>query len=570
VIAIQLLLVVVGAIAVTAIANRRGLQSSLVVVILAAGVSFIPGLPRFELSPDLILGVVLPPLLYSAALNFSFVSFARNLRPILSLGVGMVVVSTLVTGVVGTWVVPGLAIAPALVLGAVTAPPDAVAALAVGRRLGLPKQLMAILTGESLVNDAAALTIFSLAVAAVAGTQTVFRNPLLLFAYSAVAGVLIGLLLGVVVHWIRLRLRDSGLETALGLLVPFAAYLLAEEMHASGVLAVVMAGFSLGHNDADAGFATRLQGRQVWQSLDVLLEAFVFAYMGLQCRFVFAGLSLTGTSWPRFTLAAVLVLLTVLLVRPVWVFITYGQHMLRWRLLSRLVERPKFAEKMRRTRNRPRLGADRNRERRPLPEQLPWRYVVVISWAAMRGVVTLAAAAGVPALTASGQPFPGRDVIQALAFVIAVGTLLAQGPTLPPLIRLLRISAPAEQRRAIEAGQRAREISMAAAKDALRSIIADPPEGTNPAVLDRFHQQISTALAERAAAEAAAEAVEDSAAGAGPGSRDTLRVVRQNMLAAQRRALVQARDAGELDDETTRGELERLDYEEAAAATTTD
>lgn len=150
----QLLLVVVGAIAVTAVANRRGLQASIVVVVLASAVSFVPGLPRFELEPDLILSVVLPPLLYSAALDFSVYSLARNLRPILSLGVGMVVVSTLVTGVVANWVVPGLGLVSALVLGAVVAPPDAVSAVAIGRKLGLPKRLMTILTGESLVNDA--------------------------------------------------------------------------------------------------------------------------------------------------------------------------------------------------------------------------------------------------------------------------------------------------------------------------------------------------------------------------------------------------------------------------------
>ena len=283
----QLLLVVVGAIAVAAIAHRKGLEPSIVVVMLASLVSFIPGLPRFELQPDLILGVVIPPLLYSAALDFSFASFARNIRPILALGVGMVLVSTFATGLVAWWVVPSLAFTPALVLGAVVAPPDAVAALAVGRRLGLPKRLMAILTGESLVNDASALTVFSLTVAAVTGGHTTFSNPFLLFGYDVVGGCVIGLLLGIVVHWIRLRLRDSGFETALGLAVPFAAYLLAEQIHASGVLAVVMAGFSLGHNNASVGFETRLQDRQVWQSLDTLLETFVFAYMGLRCRFIF-------------------------------------------------------------------------------------------------------------------------------------------------------------------------------------------------------------------------------------------------------------------------------------------
>jgi CPA1 family monovalent cation:H+ antiporter len=518
--AIQLLLVVVGAIAVTAIAHRRGMQPSLVVVVLAAAVSFVPGLPRFELDPELILSVVLPPLLYSAALNFSFASFARNVRPIFALGVGMVVVSTLVTGVVAWWVVPGLTLVPALVLGAVVAPPDAVAGLAVGRRLGLPKRLMAILTGESLVNDAAALTIFTLTVAAVTGEHTIFANPLALFGYAAAVGVATGLVLGLVVHWIRMRLRESGLETALGLVVPFAAYLLAEELHASGVLAVVMAGFVLGHKNTNAGFETRLQGRQVWSSVDVLLEAFVFAYMGLQCRFVFA--DLRDESWVEFTLAAAAVLVVVLVVRPLWVFVFYGRHTLVRKL----------------------------RKQGPLP----WKYFVVISWMGMRGVVTLAAAAGVPASV------PGRESIQALAFVVAVGTLLIQGPTLPWLIRKLGIEAPHEQEQEAEATRQAKELSREAAKQAMVDFYRQPPAGVDQAALDQLKSHFMAAMeARRTADNELDEAV-------APRFRETAKVMRQNVLAAQRQALAQARDDGRLDDEVVRRELERLDYEEAAAS----
>ncbi|MEU3270515.1 Na+/H+ antiporter [Saccharomonospora sp. NPDC006951] len=536
----QLLLVVVCAITVTAIANRRGLQPSLVVVVLASAISFIPDLPRFALPADLILGVVLPPLLYSAALNLSVVSFARNLKPILTLGVGLVVVSTLATGLVAWWVVPGLALAPALVLGAVVAPPDAVAALAVGRRLGLPKRLMAILTGESLVNDAAALTIYTLTVAAVTGNHALFDdNPLLLFGYAAAVGSLIGYALGVLVHWLRQRLRDSGLETALGLLVPFAAYLLAEEVHASGVLAVVIAGFTLGHRDTQAGFGTRLQARQVWASLDALLEAFVFAYMGLQCKFVFADLA-GEISWQVFTLSALAVLGTVLLIRPVWVFLAFGQN----RLLRGWLDRR-------------RQGVARPRT--------SWRYMTVISWSGMRGVVTMAAAAGVPAITASGDAFPGREVIVALAFVVAVGTLLIQGPTLPPLIRALRISAPREQEEEAEATRTARMIERTAAEQRLRSIESDPPEGADPAVLAKLDRRLAAAIgAHRAADDRDADADRDAARMLG--ARETMVAVRRAILAAQREALARAQRTGQLDDETVRRELERLDYEEAAAA----
>lgn len=540
----QLLLVVVGAIAVTAVANRRGLQPSIVVVVLASAVSFVPGLPRFELEPDLILSVVLPPLLYSAALDFSVHSLARNLRPILSLGVGMVVVSTLVTGVVANWVVPGLGLVSALVLGAVVAPPDAVSAVAIGRKLGLPKRLMTILTGESLVNDATALTIFTLAVAAATGSHPFIGNALLLFVYSAVVGVGVGVALAAGVHWTRQRLGESGLETALGLVVPFAAFLFAEELHASGVLAVVAAGFWLGHHDADAGFETRLQGRQVWRSLDTLLEAFVFAYMGLQCRFVFADLGLADGEWARFALSAVVVLLTVLLIRPFWVFLTYGQRVLRRRYL--------------------RLPWRRRRRRPRTHQPLPRAQLTVLSWSGMRGVVTLAAAAGVPAVTASGEPFPGRSTIQALAFVVAVGSLLIQAPTLPVLVRRMDIDDDAEREEESEEVRRARRIARAAAEQTLRDLLDHPPPGADPVVLTTMRDRFAAAMRARHSADALDAEVEE--AEHAPAVRETMLAVRREILAAQRLALTAARDAGELDDEIMRRELERLDYEEAAAA----
>jgi monovalent cation/hydrogen antiporter len=565
---IQLLLVIVGAIAVTAVAQRRGLQPALVVVLIAAAVSFVPGLPRFELPPGLILSVVVPPLLYSAALDFSFVSFTKGLRPILSLGVGMVVVSTLVTGVVATWAVPGLTLVSALVLGAVVAPPDAVTALAIGRQLGLPRRLMAILTGESLVNDAAALTIFSLTVAAATGTHTVLSNPVLLFGYAAAVGILLGLCVAVVVQQIRLRLRDSGLETALSLLAPFVAYLAAEQLHASGVLAVVAAGFWLGHHDADANFATRLQGRQFWNTAGVLLEAFVFAYMGLQCRFVFEDLAQSGMPAATFALAAAAVFAVVLLIRPVWVFLTYGNQLLWSRALRRLAALPRFARK----------AADRSKRLRGKgipepdpPQQVAWGNLVVVSWTGMRGVITLAAAAGIPVLAVGGAAFPGRAAIQALAFVITVGTILLQGLTLPPLVRALGISAPeAEQRARAHELRRAREISRAATREVLTAARKDPPPGANPAVVEYVVDRTKAAVDARRELDAreTADAEEDAAT---PSTtwlsvEETTRALRRDMYAAQRTALVEARNAGELDDEVMRGELEHLDYEEAATA----
>jgi NhaP-type Na+/H+ or K+/H+ antiporter len=204
---IGLLLVVIGAVA-AAVARRWRLPAALVVVALASAVSFLPGLPRLELAPESILAVVLPPLLYSATLDTSFVSFRRDLWPIAALGVGLVVFSAFTVGLFASWVVPGLTLGGAFILGAVLAPSDAVAASAFGRKLRLPSRLMTIMTGESLVNDAVALIIFQVAVAAVADTKSFIGQPVLMLLYSATLGVGVGLLTARAVHWIRPRLHD--------------------------------------------------------------------------------------------------------------------------------------------------------------------------------------------------------------------------------------------------------------------------------------------------------------------------------------------------------------------------
>ena len=539
---VQLLLVIIIAIAVTGLANRRGLQAPLVVVTVGLAASFIPGLPRLELPPEIILGIVLPPLLYSTALEFSFPSFLRNLAPILRLGVGLVVVTAFVVGGVASWVVPGLGFGTALVLGAVVAPPDAVTAVAIGRKLGVPKRVMTILTGESLVNDAAALTLFSVAVAGITGSPTALENPVLFFLYSAVVGILVGLLLGILALWIRRHLQDPGLETVLGLIVPFAAYLLAEELHASGVLAVVLAGFSLGHNSAGAGYATRLQERHVWRSLDVLLEAFVFAYMGLQLRFVIEDVVDPGEPLGRLFGASLPVLLVVLAIRPIWVFLVFSSRL--------LVRRVKVSD-------------------RPLPEATStWKHNALISWTGMRGVVTLAAASGVPLTTQNGDPFPGRASIQFVAFVVAVGTLLIQGATLPTLVRRLAISTAAEEEVERTERRRAREISRQAAHQAATDLLADPPPGVDPAVLSTIAERLREAQEARAAYAPGGpddDQVEREAANKALARAITL--LRKRMLSAQRTALIAQRDDGTLDDEVLRDLLEQLDYEQAATST---
>lgn len=531
-----LLLVVIAAVAVAGFAKRLDLQVPLVLVTVGSIASFVPGVPHVELAPNLILGVVLPPLLYSAALDFSFVSFRKNLRHILRLGVVMVIVTTFVVGWFADWLVPELTLAAALVLGAVVAPPDAVAAVAVGRKLGLPARMMSILTGESLVNDAAALTLFTLAVASVTGEKIEIDSPVLFFGYEILGGVLVGLILSRIVRFVRSRIRDSSLETVLGLVLPFAAYLAAEEIHASGVLAVVTAGFVLGRVTADVPVTTRIQERQVWPLMDLLLEAFVFAYMGLQLKSVIEEVRTGGLPVLQVFAYALLILVVVIAVRPGWIFLNTGRRSAHRALLRRGKKEDTDA-----------VG-------------LTWRQNLVLSWAGMRGVVTLAAAAGVPLVTVTGEAFPGRAVIQAVAFVVAVGTLLIQGLTLPLLIRRLDVADPLEQQQTQQQQALARTISRSAAEKYLTEASEKGLPGVEKEAVEAVLERVRRSVRARLDADDTEDREERfAAAGA---VFDTLR---RNVLVAQRGALVNARDAGDLDDEILRTVLDGLDVEEAAA-----
>jgi CPA1 family monovalent cation:H+ antiporter len=553
---VELILVVVGAIVVTAIAHRRGLEPALIIVVIGIAASFIPGFEAPELDSHILLTVVLPPLLYSAALDFSFPTFLRNIRPILGLGVGLVVVTAFTVAAVSSWlVVVPLTFGTALVLGAIVAPPDAVTAVAVGRKLGLPRRVMAILTGESLINDAAALTLFSIAVAQVAGSHTFIANPLLLFSYSAVVGPLVGAALGLVTLWIRKRLANPGLETVQGLLVPFGAYIAAEELHASGVLAVVVAGFVVGSGTLGAGYQTRLQERYVWNSVDVLLEAFVFAYIGLHLRFVLEDLREAHESLTEVGVAALIVLAIVMLIRPVSVLIMFGRNELSRQVESRLsVPAPVGGRGALGTRRR---GKPQAKWRALIDRRsLSWQENVVVSWTGMRGVVTLAAAAAIPVLTVDGEPFPERATIQAIAFVVSVGTLLIQGWTLPLLIRRLRLSND-ESGYEREETLKAERVVHDAADEVLTEFRANPPEGLDPRILTEIRNTIARHSQD-------ADEMPDPEA-------NTLRAevfaaLYREVLAAQRAALIAERDEGRIEDEAARAMLERLDLQEAGVS----
>ena len=511
---VALIALVLGSLAVTAVCRRFRMSPTLVLVVVGIGVSLIPGIPDFRINPDVVLLVVLTPLLYSAALDSSYLGFRSNLRPIGLLAVGLVIFSTAAIGLAAWWLIPGLPLPAALVLGAVVAPPDAVAAIAVGRRLGLPRRVMTILAGESLVNDATALTLFRVALLAAAGASISLWSGIGMFLMAGVGGGLIGFAVAWVVHWVRVRLNDPPIESALGLVVPFAVYLIAEGSHASGLLAVVVAGLYLGYRAPETGFATRLQDDAVWRASDTVLESVVFALIGLQLTSVVREAGAVG---PLVLTGVALTLVTVL-ARVVWMFpATY---------LPRL------------------LPAVRRRD--PMPN---WRTPAVISWAGMRGVVSLAAAFAIL------PQVPFRETLIFLAFFITVGTLLLHGLTLPWLIRKLGVQGGETQ---------ADALAEASAQHAAgRAAVARLDELAGEVNGQLAHSVQKLRYMAQMRQNTSWERLGRSAEEAGESPSAAYRRMRRAMVAAERETFVQFRDEGRIDDEVLRRVLRELDLEEA-------
>lgn len=540
----HLLVLLLGSLAVTAVCRRFGWPSPLVLVAVGLAISLIPGFPEVSLDSEVILAVVLPPLLYSAALRCSYTGFRASIGAITALGVGAVIATTAAVGLVAYLIVPEMPLAVALVLGAVVAPPDAVAATSIAKRLGLPRRVVMILTGESLINDGTALTLYKVALAAALGASSGFLRGTGVFVWTTIAGIAVGLAFGAALYWLRRRMEDPVLQTAFGLIVPFAAYLAGEQLEASGVLAVVAAGLFMGHHLPKLGYATRLQEEPVWDALDTLLEAAVFGLIGIQLRFVVSNVVDSHYSVSRVALGGVIVLITAIAIRFACVFASGG--------LVRAFQR-------------------RGRARRivtPRPN-----YMVVVSWAGMRGVVTLAVAASIPLTLDDGAPFPDRAVIQLMAFVVTIGTLLVQGLTLPWVIRRLGAQDPDEQVRDAETEARLYELTTDVALARLEELRHEWAD-EHHAVLDRiaaFVRSQGRSAVETVRArveESAEESVDDAAVPvSGPHQPDDIFRLRQELLDAQRRALLEVRDEGEVDDEVIREVLHWLDLEEAALVT---
>jgi Na+/H+ antiporter len=400
------LLVVIAAVAV--LARRLDVPSPILLVLVGVGLALLPGLPTVQLAPDFLLLLVLPPIIYSSAVAMSWREFKFNLRPIGMLAIGCVTFTTVAVAFASHWLLH-LPLQVGFVLGAIVSPPDAVAPLAIARRLGLPRRIVVILEGEGLANDASALILYRFAVAAVSGGM---------FSFSHAGGTFLlivsgELLWGVVVGWLMLRLRrwvaDPRIEIVLSVLTPFLAYWPPEHLGGSGVLATVTAGLYISWNGLRLiSAATRLQGIFFWDFIIYVIEGMVFLLTGLQARPMLAGIR--SFTLQEMVLSGVVVSLVVILTRFAWMF--PATYLPRWLFAS-------------------------IRRRDPSP---PWQFPFVLAFTGVRGIVSLAAALAIPLTTADGQPFPHRDLVLLLSFIVVFITLVGQGLTLPSLVRALKLS----------------------------------------------------------------------------------------------------------------------------------
>ncbi|MEV7087124.1 Na+/H+ antiporter [Streptomyces sp. NPDC093085] len=523
---LPLIALVAASAAIAGAARRTPVAAPLLLVAAGLGASYVPGVPEYTLDPHIVLPLILPPLLYTAAVDSSYLDLRANIRPVAMLSVGYVLFATVAVGWLTYLLVPGLPLTTALVLGAVVAPPDAVAATAIARRLGLPGRITTILQGESLLNDATAITAFKVALAAAVGAGASWAGGVREFALAALGGVGVGLVLMLPLQWLRTHLTEALLQNTLSLLIPFVAYTAAEQVGASGVLAVVVVALHLGHHSWQVDFATRLQEAAVWKMVAFVLESAVFALIGLQLPVVVRGLGEYGVG--EAALYALGVFAAVVAVRFLWV---YPATFLPRRLSARI------------------------REREP---DTTWTAPLIVGWAGMRGVVSLAIAFSIPAVTQDDTPFPGRNLVLFLAFTTVIGTLVVQGLTLPPLIRMLPLPGRDPQRETLAEAQAQSEAS-AAAERRLDELLADERNALPQPLAERLRTVLErrrNAVWERLGA------VNEIT---GESADETYRRLSREMIEAERAVFVALRDRRRIDDEMLRTLLRRLDLEEAAA-----
>jgi CPA1 family monovalent cation:H+ antiporter len=511
--AVTVIAIVATVVVVAGLSRRIGVPSPLALIVVGVVASYAPFISEPELSSEVVLVGLLPPLLYAAAVRTSLVDFRANKTTIGLLSVGLVIFTALGVGLVAWWLL-AIPFAVAFALGAIVAPPDAVAASAVARRIGLPRRVVTILEGESLVNDATALVSLRTAVSIfVAGVAKVtFRSVAVDFVWAVVGGVLFGIAVGTGIAMVRKHVTDPAIDTSISFIVPYVAYLPAEHFHASGVLAVVVAGLLLGHKAPVIQTASsRLSERINWTTVQFLLENAVFLMIGLQMRRLVSDVTAADPGIGRIVVFYAAVLAAVMLLRPAYIFPS------RW--LINLAE--------------------------PEGRPVPWSSLAIISWAGMRGVVTLAAAFALPAR------IPQRSVLVLAAMVVTVGTLLIQGTTLPWLARRLRERGPDPREDALQEAT----ILQAAVAAGLKAL--EECDEVDPELIEqlRVRSEKRTNIVWERLGQGREDSLETPS--------EAYRRVRLIMLAAEREELLRIRDSGAVDQEVLLHVLGQLDIEES-------
>jgi CPA1 family monovalent cation:H+ antiporter len=542
------LLFVLAAVAVVVVVHwvdeRSGLPAAALLTVIGIGYALLPG-PNIDLDPHLVLTVVLPPLLYSAALDSSLLAIRRNLRTVVSLSVVLVLVTAVLVGIGFGLFVAGATMAAGVAVGAAVAPPDPVAALSVGRRVGLPPKLITLIQGEGLLNDATALTTLTVAVAAAKGGGFHAWSALGQFVLAAAGGVAAGLMVAYGVRAVRRWRSDPLTLNAVSLATPFVAYLLGEKVHVSGVLAVVVAGLVIGHDGSrQVSGASRLQVTAVWRLVDYLLEGLVFLLIGQQLPTVVHGLSKYAGS--TIAIAVVISVGGVLVLRPLWLLLTQS-------LPRSLHTRLGVDEDSDDDTGTPPFRQDRARDR------LSGREVVVLSWAGTRGVISLAAIFTLPLVTDSGDPFPDRDLLLFCTFLVVLVTLVGQGVTFAPLVRALGLRADAADQARLR--NQARAAAAEAALHRLEEMTRAEHDAADDVAIEAIRTQLNARLTRY---RRRLDVLENAEAGEIPYSPqyDAALRVRRAVIDAQRDELLRLRDVGRLPDAGLRVLERELDHEE--------
>jgi Na+/H+ antiporter len=518
---IEALVILLSAVVGVVLLGRR-LKVAYPIALVLGGlcISWIPGLPVVRIQPDLVFLLFLPPLLYAAAWFTSWHEFKSNLRPIFLLAVGLVLFTTIVVGVVAHAMIPEMPLPVAFALGAIVSPPDAVAATAIARQMALPRRIVTILEGESLVNDATGLVALRFALGAAASGTFPAGQAAVEFVAVAAGGLALGLAVAVAIAKIVPLIKDESILITVSLLVPYLAYLPAERLHVSGVLASVAAGLYGGWKGPELITASaRLNAGAVWNLFVFLLNCVVFILIGLQLPEVLRELG--NRSAGQLVAYGAATSAVVILVRPVWVFPA------TWI---------------------PRLASGRLRRRDPVPS---WRHILVVSWSGMRGVVSLAAALSLPMAFADGRVFPERDLVVFLAFCVILATLVLQGLTLPFLISRLGIREQRDEHHEREARLKIAHAALARLNELAKQ------QGVNETAL-----RLVTSLYEERIRH-----LDDPLADALGWSADRERLVatrrlRREALEAERRELLTLRRSHRVDEELMHRIEHEMDLEE--------